>query len=180
MGERNRPGASILEIGCADGVCSARVVAAGYRATGLDFSPRMIEATRRRLTAAGLTAELVLADLNFWQPSHPYDAVVALMWEFFTYVSHPAPVLGRVAAATQRKLLVDLDSRSTDRRAPMRCLRSAGFDRVSWRPFFVSQRVQLGRGASAAMRALESVRLVRSIPLRYKFVVVLKGEKVVS
>lgn len=43
-----RPGELILDLGCGDGVLSERIVAAGARVIGLDASPEMVEAARRR------------------------------------------------------------------------------------------------------------------------------------
>jgi SAM-dependent methyltransferase len=43
-----QPGELILDLGCGDGVLTARIVAAGARAIGIDSSVEMVEAARRR------------------------------------------------------------------------------------------------------------------------------------
>lgn len=43
-----RPGELILDIGCGDGALTERIVQAGARAIGLDASPDMVEAARKR------------------------------------------------------------------------------------------------------------------------------------
>ena len=43
-----RPGEMILDVGCGDGVLTARIAAVGAHVTGLDVSPEMVEAARAR------------------------------------------------------------------------------------------------------------------------------------
>jgi SAM-dependent methyltransferase len=43
-----KPGELILDLGCGDGVLTERIMAAGARVIGLDASPEMVEAARRR------------------------------------------------------------------------------------------------------------------------------------
>jgi SAM-dependent methyltransferase len=43
-----QPGELILDLGCGDGVLTERIMAAGARVIGLDASPEMVEAARRR------------------------------------------------------------------------------------------------------------------------------------
>lgn len=43
-----RPGELVLDVGCGDGALTARIVAAGAQAIGLDSSPEMVEAARAR------------------------------------------------------------------------------------------------------------------------------------
>ena len=43
-----QPGELIVDLGCGDGVLTARIVEAGARVIGLDASPDMVEAARRR------------------------------------------------------------------------------------------------------------------------------------
>jgi len=43
-----RPGELILDLGCGDGVLTERIIASGARVIGLDASPEMVDAARRR------------------------------------------------------------------------------------------------------------------------------------
>ncbi|MGQ0660798.1 class I SAM-dependent methyltransferase [Sphingosinicella sp.] len=57
-----RPGELILDLGCGDGALTARIVAAGARAVGVDSSEEMVEAARARgLEAYVADAEAGLA-----------------------------------------------------------------------------------------------------------------------
>jgi len=55
-------GCRILDVGCGDAVMATRLAAAGAWATGLDASPGMIAAARRRAAAAGVELDLVQGD----------------------------------------------------------------------------------------------------------------------
>lgn len=57
-----RPGERVLEIGCGTGEAAVALARAGAVVTAVDLSPRMLDRTRQRLAAAGLSATLVEAD----------------------------------------------------------------------------------------------------------------------
>jgi SAM-dependent methyltransferase len=66
--------ASILELGCATGVPVTQALAAQYRVTGVDISPRHIELARVNVPTASLSvADMATLDL----PASSFDAVVA-------------------------------------------------------------------------------------------------------
>jgi SAM-dependent methyltransferase len=46
-------GASVLDLGCGSGIDAARMAAAGYRVTAIDWSPAMVERTASRARAQG-------------------------------------------------------------------------------------------------------------------------------
>lgn len=72
-----QPGERILDLGCGDGVLTARIAAAGAEVTGLDASPAMVAATAARGLRAVLGSAAALTDVGV------YDAVfsnAALHW----------------------------------------------------------------------------------------------------
>ncbi|MDQ7857901.1 MAG: class I SAM-dependent methyltransferase [Armatimonadota bacterium] len=89
-GRRLDPGATVLELGCADGLVTEALAQAGFRVTAVDLSPAMIEAARRRLDRAGLGAKLLVADIDEFETSATFDAVLAMMRNFFHYSSDPS------------------------------------------------------------------------------------------
>lgn len=86
-----RSGERILDLGCGDGYLTEKLVAAGALVVGVDASPSMVEAARRR----GLDARVANAyELAF---DHEFDAVfsnAALHW-----MRDADAVIARVAAA---------------------------------------------------------------------------------
>ena len=85
------PGEHILDLGCGDGVLTARIVAAGASVVGIDNDAAMVAAAREK----GLDARLMDAKLLHF--THEFDAVftnAALHW-----VGAPALVSAGVARA---------------------------------------------------------------------------------
>lgn len=72
--EPPRPGAHVLVPGCGAGHEVARLAAAGYRVTAVDYAPGAVELTRERLARQQLEAEVVEADLLAWSPAATLDA----------------------------------------------------------------------------------------------------------
>ncbi|MBE3639163.1 class I SAM-dependent methyltransferase [Mangrovicoccus algicola] len=86
-----RPGEAILDLGCGDGVLSARIAAAGATVTGLEPDPSMAAAARGR----GL--DVLEQDARAPFGTSAYDAVfsnAALHW-----IRDPQPVLANAFAA---------------------------------------------------------------------------------
>jgi len=74
-----RPGELILDLGCGDGVLTARIAAAGANVIGLDSSPEMVEAARAR----GIDAFVADAEAMDLERFGQFDAVfsnAALHW----------------------------------------------------------------------------------------------------
>lgn len=75
-----RAGERIVDWGCGTGDLTASIAAAGARVTGIDASPDMIEAARRKHGAA---ADFLVADGQAFRAEPPADAVfsnAALHW----------------------------------------------------------------------------------------------------
>ena len=176
-GGRVPPGASILEIGCADGFMTAALVRAGYVVTGLDIAPRMIEVAAERLERAGMRAEIrALPTSAIGNPMPWWDVVLAPMWTFFHYAERPGAVLARLAPATRHKLLVDLNPREYPIDEAVSWVASSGLEAVGWRPVLIPLSRRIGSAGLAALRAAGRVPPVRDALLRRKFNVVLKGD----
>jgi SAM-dependent methyltransferase len=62
------PGARVVDAGCGTGRYTAGLTALGFRVTGIDRSPALIEQARG--------GEYVVADLLEWEPATPVDAVL--------------------------------------------------------------------------------------------------------
>ena len=109
--------------------------------------------------------------------TQPIDAAVSYMKTFFTFIHDPLRLLQRVRLYIRKKILVDLNPRGriTIPNA-MDMLRTAGFQNVAWRPFFVPVTMKLPAAALRTLSLCEGVPVLRSLPLRWKFNVLLKGE----
>lgn len=176
-GSKVGPRARLLEIGCSDGFATEALVRAGYEVTAVDFSPGMVDVARERLAAAGLTADVRVANVDSLDLDGSYDVVLAVMWTFFAYTRDAAAALSCLATRTRVKLLVDLNPRVVPIEVAIEAVREAGFDNVVWRPFLVPQRRRLPPTMLAALAKAEQVPGVRGLPLRWRGNVVVKGER---
>ncbi len=174
-GPRAGAGASVLEISCADGFMTEALVRAGFRVTGLDLSPRMVEAADDRLRRSGLEADLRVADVRTFEPDREWDVVLAPMWTFFGYVDDPVAVLGRLAPATRAKAIVDLNPREHPVSAALRSVAAAGFGPTAWRPVLVPLRVRVGRAGLRALAVAGRLPPLRESLLDRKFTVAILG-----
>jgi ubiquinone/menaquinone biosynthesis C-methylase UbiE len=70
-----RPGAAVLDLGCAAGVPVAAELASRYRVTGVDISPEHIQQATRNVP----DAEFVCSDaLTVTFPAGHFDAIISL------------------------------------------------------------------------------------------------------
>jgi SAM-dependent methyltransferase len=87
-------GARVLEIGCAGGALTKRLVAAGAVVTAIDVSPRLVQLARQRL---GSLADVRVADAGAgfgFAPSETFDVVVASL--VLHYLRDWIPVLTEI------------------------------------------------------------------------------------
>jgi len=169
-------GASVLELGCADGFVTEVLVRSGYRVTGVDFSPKMLEVAGRRLDHAGLDAELVVGDINTFTPPRRYDVVLALMRSFYAYADEPADVLRRLGEHTD-VAIADVNPRDRPLGEALAAMRAAGFEHVRWRALFDPSVHGAGNATRAAFHAAERVPGVRGVILKRKFLVAVMGAR---
>jgi SAM-dependent methyltransferase len=159
IGPELPPGATVLDLGCADASFAEEVLARGYRYLGVDSSPGMCEAARRRVGERGRIEQ---GDFLGYEPREPVDATVLL--RAFYLIGDRVEVLRRVGGYTRTKIVFDLSSRQVPIARIAEEAQLAGFDRLEMRPFFVSLRVVPPRPLDAALRALErSGPLARAI-----------------
>ncbi|MGC3873231.1 methyltransferase [Halomonas sp. GXIMD04776] len=74
----NLAGANILDVGCGDGVISAWLARQGAKTTAVDSSSFAVEATRRTLTANGLSGNALQSDVYSALPEgERFDAIIS-------------------------------------------------------------------------------------------------------
>jgi SAM-dependent methyltransferase len=159
LGPKLAPGDTILDLACGDGGL-ARFLPE-YHYVGVDASPEMVEAGRRR----GRT--IALGDLNDFIPPEPVAATTCFRAIYYT--RDRAAFFRHVAGYTERKLVFDLNPRQYKVADIRRDLAEAGFQGFTLRPFFAPQRVALPAPASAVLHALERSGPVARMLLRFRF-----------
>ncbi|MFP4537666.1 MAG: class I SAM-dependent methyltransferase [Dichotomicrobium sp.] len=108
-------GRRILDVGCGDGVLATMLARRGAQVFGVDASPRMIAAARRRGRVEGAKARFAVARaerLPF--ASECFDSVVAVT--VLCFIADPAAALAEMARVLKpggRLILGELNSRST-------------------------------------------------------------------
>jgi len=152
-------GDAVLDLACGDGGLADHLPAVRY--AGVDVSPEMVRAANQR------GRDVVLGDLNDYEPSHPVAATACFRAIYYAY-DRPA-FFRRVAGYTERKFVFDLNPRQyrvEDVRAE---LRLAGFDQLELRPFFSSQRFAVPRPLASALCLLERTGPVARLLLAVRF-----------
>ncbi len=71
-------GASILEVGCGTGRHTIPLTAKGYAVTGVDISGVMLDEARKAAASAGVSIDLVHANIMDFKPHKAYDAALCL------------------------------------------------------------------------------------------------------
>jgi len=89
----------VLDVGCGAGTLLEAAAAAGADAVGVDISPVMVEAARRRApTAIVVTADAQTADLLAAAPGPPFDRVISRFGVMF--FADPEEAFTNIRAAT--------------------------------------------------------------------------------
>jgi SAM-dependent methyltransferase len=159
LGPALTPGDLVLDLACGDGGLGDFLPEQSY--AGVDASPEMVEAARRR------GRNVVRADLNDYEPPEPVQAT--MIFRAIYYARDRRALLERIAGYTETKLVFDLNPRQY-RLADVRAdLRAAGFDRLALRPFFVPQTRALPRPLALLLRALERSGPAARLVLRARF-----------
>ena len=159
LGPPLAPGDLVLDLACGDGGLADFLPEQRY--VGVDASEEMI--------AAGLARgrELVLADLNDYEPPQPVQATT--IFRAIYYARDRRTLLEHIASYTELKLVFDINPRQF-RLADLRPdLQAAGFDRLDLRPFFVPQTRALPRSFALGLRGLERTGPGAGLLLRFRF-----------
>jgi SAM-dependent methyltransferase len=154
LGPPLRAGDTVLDLACGDGGLAAYLPEQHY--VGVDGSAEMVEAGREQ----GL--ELVHADLNDYLPDAPVQATT--IFRAIYYARDRRALFARIAGYTEHKLVFDLNPRQYRLEDVAADLRTAGFDVLQTRPFFVPQT----RGLPL-LKALERSGPLARLLLRYRF-----------
>ena len=69
---------TILDLGCGTGSHAVPLAKRGYRVTGVDLSPGMLAAARRKAGEAGASVEFRRGDISRMRPVGRFDAVICM------------------------------------------------------------------------------------------------------
>ena len=158
LGPSLEPEDVLLDLACGDGGLAEYLPEIRYR--GVDASPDMVASAQQQ------GRDVVLADLNEYEPSDPVSATTC--FRAIYYARDRSDLFRRIAGYTEKKLVFDLNPRQyrvEDIRAD---LRAAGFDAFEVRPFFSPQRFSLPPPAARALHAVERSPLA-ALLLRFRF-----------
>jgi SAM-dependent methyltransferase len=159
LGPRLHAGDTVLDLACGDGGLADHLPELRY--LGVDASPEMVEAARRR------GREVVLGDLNDYEPPGPVAATTC--FRAIYYARNRRAFFRRVSGYTERKLVFDLNPRQY-RLADVRAdLVAAGWTRLELQPFFSPQTRSLPGPAAAVLRGLERSGPLARLLLRLRF-----------
>lgn len=161
LGPRLAAGDTVLDLACGDGGLAAPLARHGVRYRGVDATPEMVEAARRR----GVDAEV--GDLNVYVPPEPVAATT--VFRAIYYAGDRAAFFRHVAAYTTTKLVFDLNPRQYRVEDVLGELAAAGLARVELRPFFSPQNVALPRPVATLLRLAERSGPLARLALRYRF-----------
>jgi hypothetical protein len=164
LGPPLEPGDTVLDLACGDGGLAEFLLPHGLVYLGVDASPAMIDAARRRL---GARATIEHGDVDGFTPTESVAATT--LFRALYYPGDREAFFRRVAGFTEKKLVFDLNPRQYPLAQIRTELAAAGWTRVETRPFFVPQTVALPQPVQALLLAAESVRGASDLLLRFRF-----------
>lgn len=164
LGPPLEPGETVLDLACGDGGLAEFLLPHGLAYIGVDASPAMVEAARRRL---GDRATIQEGDLDGFTPAEPVAATT--LFRALYYPGDRETFFRRVARFTEKKLVFDLNPRQYPLEQIRREIAAAGWTRLETRPFFVPQTVALRGPLQTLLIAAESVRGIADLVLRFRF-----------
>jgi SAM-dependent methyltransferase len=164
LGPLLAPGDEVLDLACGDGGLGEALLARGLRYRGVDSTPEMVDAARRRL---GPRADVDRGDLNEYVPPRPVAATT--VFRAIYYARDRRAFFAHVLEYTEKKLVFDLNPRQYGSEDVVADLRASGFASVVLRPFLVPQTVSLPGPALAVAKALERSGPLARLALRVRF-----------
>lgn len=164
LGPALQPGATVLDLACGDGGLAEFLLPHGLAYLGVDASPAMVEAARRRLGDRGTIEQ---GDVDSFAPAEPVAATT--LFRALYYPRDREAFFRHVAGFTEKKLVFDLNPRQYPLAQIRGELAAAGWTRLETRPFFVPQTVALSRPLQDLLIGAESVRGVSDLLLRFRF-----------
>jgi Methyltransferase domain len=153
------PGDRLCDLACGDGGLADFLPGIEY--LGVDADPKMAEEARSK------GRELVLADLNDFEPDRPVAATTT--FRALYYARDRRAFFRRVAGYTERKLVFDLNPRQYRLDDVVTDLRAAGLERIELRPFFVPQTVALPASLGTLLVTAERAGPLARLALRFRF-----------
>ncbi len=157
-------GDEVLDLACGDGGLAEPLLARGLRYRGVDSTPEMVDAARRRL---GALAPVDVGDLNDYGPPEPVAATT--VFRAIYYAEDRRAFFEHAVRYTQKKLVFDLNPRQYALDDVLGDLRAVGLRTVALRPFLVPQTASLPAPLLRAAKALEGVRPLARVALRFRF-----------
>jgi Methyltransferase domain len=157
-------GDEVLDLACGDGSLGEALLGRGLRYRGVDSTPEMAAAARRRL---GEGSPVDVGDLNDYVPPAPVAA--ATVFRAIYYARDRRAFFAHVSQYTEKKLVFDLNPRQYRLHDVLADLRGAGLASIALRPFFVPQTVSLPGPVLALAKTLERSGPVARLALRFRF-----------
>jgi SAM-dependent methyltransferase len=164
LGPRLERGDEVLDLACGDGGLGEALLARGLRYRGVDSTREMVAAARARLDER---VPVTQGDLNDYVPPSPVAATT--VFRAIYYARDRRAFFAHVRAFTTAKLVFDLNPRQYRVDDVLGDLRSAGFESIELRPFFVPQTVPLPAPMLAVAKALERSGPLARLALRARF-----------
>jgi len=164
LGPALAPGDEVLDLACGDGGLGDALIALGLRYRGVDSTPEMVDAARKRV---GERATIESGDLNEYAPPGPVAATT--LFRAMYYAHDRRAFFEHVCRYTRKKLVFDLNPRQSGLDDVLADLRAAGLTSIAMQPFFVPQTVSLPGPLLAAAKALERTGPLARLALHVRF-----------
>lgn len=98
---------SLLDVGCGSGRHAVAIAKMGAkRIVGVDYAQGMVDLANEAAVASGVSehCDFVCTDFLDFEPRESFDYSIAM--GFFDYVKEPVPYLRKMAALTNKRLMV--------------------------------------------------------------------------